>query len=378
MTMESSGRARAAERIVVTTLLLAAAACATGQSDSSPAPSPEDLLVVYPLPPDPPRIQFLTAYSGEQDVVEPKGRSFLDALIGAEDEEEKFKSFNKPYGVAIHDGVIYVCDSMLPGLDVLDLNEETFEYFIPQGPGELRKPINCTLDGDTGDLYVADVDRRQIVIFDSAGVYKDAVGEDRELQPTDVFVDGQNLWVLDLQGQAVHVYDKSTRSRLRSFPDRESKGALRQPTNLWVQGDRVYVSDFGDFSVKVYSLEGEFVQRLGSYGTGLGQFTRPKGVSVDRDGNVYVVDAGFENVQVFDREGELLMFFGGTYQGPGDMWLPAKVIIDYDNLDYFRPLVHESFELRYLIFVTNQYGPDRLNVYGFVEPRQMAQTEVRP
>ncbi len=60
------------------------------------------------------------------------------------------------------------------------------------------------------------------------------------------------------------------------------------------------------------------------------------------------------------------------------MWLPAKVIIDYDNLDYFRPLVHESFELKYLIFVTNQYGPDRLNVYGFVEPRQMAQTEVRP
>jgi DNA-binding beta-propeller fold protein YncE len=376
MTMESGGRARAAKQIVATGLLLAAAACATGQSDSSP-PSPEDLLIVYPLPPDPPRIQFLAAYSDERDVVEPKGRSFLDALIGSE-EEEDFKAFNKPYGVAIHDGVIYVCDSMLPGLDVLDLKAKTFEYFVPQGPGELRKPINCSIDGDTGDLYVADSDRRQVVMFDSSGAYKDAFGEDRGLRPTDVFVDRQNLWVADLEGRAVHVYDKSTRRHVRSFPDRESNGALRQPTNLWVQGDRVYVSDFGDFSVKAYSLEGQFLHRLGSYGSGMGQFTRPKGVAVDRDGNVYVVDAGFENVQVFNEAGELLMFFGGPYQGPGDMWLPAKVIVDYDNLEYFRPLVHDSFELKYLIFVTNQYGPDRLNVYGFVEPRQVAQTEGQP
>jgi DNA-binding beta-propeller fold protein YncE len=377
MTMESSGGAQAAKRIVTAALLFAAAACATGQSDSSPQPSPDDLLIVYPLPPDPPRIQFLAAFSDERDVVGEKGRSFLDALIGS-DEDESYKTFNKPYGVAIQDGVIYVCDSMLPGLDVLDLNAKTFEYFVPQGPGKLRKPINCSVDRVTGDLYVADADRGQIVVFDSTGVYKDAFGEDRGLRPTDVFVDDQSLWVADVTGGAVHVYDKSTRRHVRSFPENESNGVLRQPTNLWVQDDRVYVSDFGDFSVKAYSREGRFLHRLGSYGSRMGQFTRPKGVAADRDGNVYVVDSGFENVQVFNRDGELLMFFGGPYQGPGDMWLPAQVIIDYDNLDYFRPLVHESFELKYLILVTNQYGPDRLNVYGFVEPRQMAQTEGRP
>jgi hypothetical protein len=82
-----------------------------------------------------------------------------------------------------------------------------------------------------------------------------------------------------------------------------------------------------------------------------------------------VVDAGFENVQIFDKEGQLLMFFGGPYNGPGDMWLPAKVIIDYNNLEYFQKYVHNNFNLKYLIFVTNQYGPDKVNVYGFVEEK---------
>ena len=62
------------------------------------------------------------------------------------------------------------------------------------------------------------------------------------------------------------------------------------------------------------------------------------------------------------------MFFGGRYTGPGYMWLPAKVIIDYDNLSYFKKFVDPGYELKYLLLVTNQYGPDKINVYGHVEP----------
>jgi hypothetical protein len=49
------------------------------------------------------------------------------------------------------------------------------------------------------------------------------------------------------------------------------------------------------------------------------------------------------------------------------MWLPAKVSIDYDNLEYFQDYVDDRFDLKFLIFVTNQYGPDKINVYGYVE-----------
>ena len=99
----------------------------------------------------------------------------------------------------------------------------------------------------------------------------------------------------------------------------------------------------------------------------MGRFVRPKGIAVDNELNLHVVDAGFENVQIFNKDSKLLMFYGGNYKTKGDMWLPAKVTIDYDNLRFFKKYVHENFKLKYLIFVTNQFGPDKINVYGFIE-----------
>ncbi|MFZ4550091.1 MAG: hypothetical protein ACOYN4_21765, partial [Bacteroidales bacterium] len=130
--------------------------------------------------------------------------------------------------------------------------------------------------------------------------------------------------------------------------------------------------------IKIFSYEGEFIRSVGSYGQGIGQFSRPKGIAVDRDSNLYVVDAGFENTQIFSSEGKLLMFFGGNYKGPGDMWLPAKVTLDYDNLKYFEKFVDPSFNLKYLVFVSNQFGPDKISIYGAVEAAKAGQKVIKP
>ena len=65
------------------------------------------------------------------------------------------------------------------------------------------------------------------------------------------------------------------------------------------------------------------------------------------------------------------MFFGGSYHGPGDMWLPAKVAISYEGLESFQKYVDERYTLKYLILVTNNFGPDRLNVYGYIEEKSI-------
>ncbi len=66
----------------------------------------------------------------------------MASVVGKEDE----RSLNKPYGIAIHKGKIYICDTMLGGLIIVDLNNSTFENFIPKGLGQLKKPINCFTD----------------------------------------------------------------------------------------------------------------------------------------------------------------------------------------------------------------------------------------
>ncbi len=333
----------------------------------APEPVAPRAVVLFPPPPDTARIQFLTRISDSRDVGGSR-RGLVRLLLGPRQQEEAQPRIIKPYGIAIHQGRIYVCDAMLPGIEIVDLARRTFEYFVPRGEGRLRKPINCAVDREDGRLYVADTERRQVVVFDAQGAYLYAIGGPGD-RPTDVAVAGDRIWVADMDARQVRVYDKTTHRLLRAFPDAQTDGPgkLFSPTNLCVAGDRVYVTDFGDFKVRIYTVEGAYIGSVGSHGQAPGQFVRPKGVAVDRELNLYVVDAGFENVQIFDRDGRLLTFFGGKYEGPGYMWLPAKVVVDYDNLAYFERYVDHRFTLKYVILVTNQYGPDKVAVYGFVE-----------
>ncbi|VAX27981.1 NHL repeat domain protein [hydrothermal vent metagenome] len=323
-------------------------------------------IIIYPSPPDTARIQYLTKFSNSLDVTGGQS-SFMEYVAG---EGEQGNPIIKPYGIKIYKGKIYICDTILGGLEIIDLNEHTFEYFQPKGFGTIKKPINVDIDSK-GNIYVADAARREVVVFDKDLNYINSFGNPVELKPTDIFFHDNKLFVANMLNHRIEVYDTGNYNHLYNLPDSnytyEDPGYLNSPTNIFVTDSLLYVSDFGAFKIKIFDLKGEFVDTVGSYGKGLGQFVRPKGIAVDRENRLYVVDAGFENVQIFDKKGKLLMFFGGTYKGPGGMWLPAKVIIDYDNLKYFQKYVDDRFNLKYLIFVTNQYGPDKINVYGYVE-----------
>jgi DNA-binding beta-propeller fold protein YncE len=63
----------------------------------------------------------------------------------------------------------------------------------------------------------------------------------------------------------------------------------------------------------------------------VGQFGRPRGLAVDREGLVYVSDASFCNVQVFRDDGAVLLAIGsraGQHDAPGRYLLPAKLAAD--------------------------------------------------
>jgi DNA-binding beta-propeller fold protein YncE len=104
----------------------------------------------------------------------------------------------------------------------------------------------------------------------------------------------------------------------------------------------------------------------------LGQFVRPKGVAVDREDRVYVVDASTEVVQIFNAEGKLMLFFGGAGNHPGGLNIPATVVIDYDNVDLFADRVAPGYKIEYLVLVTSQFGPNKVNVFGFIEPDEQS------
>ena len=320
--------------------------------------------ILYPPPPDTARLQYLTSISGS-DAMGSRTK-FATFVMGA----EVVSHMVKPYGMNMRNGKLYICDPGIGGLEIIDFEKKKYRNFTPGSTGQLKSPLNCFVDKNDY-LYVADPGRHELVLYDSVGTYIHKFADTGNFKPTDVMIYENEIWLTNPENHRLNVYDKNTRQFVKYFADQYGvgdDGFLYSPFNVYVTEDIVYVTDFGDFKIKEYDHNGKFLTAIGSYGTGTGQFVRPKGIACDKESNLYVVDAGFENTQMFNKKGQLLMFFGGPYKGPGDMWLPAKVIVDYDNIKYFKKYVDPKYDLNYLVIVSNQYGPDKINVYGSITP----------
>ena len=90
-------------------------------------------------------------------------------------------------------------------------------------------------------------------------------------------------------------------------------------------------------------LPGDTIGKRGLY---VGDFTRPKGVAVDRFGHLYVVESFYDHLLVFDEQGRFLMPIGGTGKRPGEVYLPAGVWTD----DRDRVYVADMFNGRVAMF----------------------------
>ena len=349
------------QQVIWTAALLGVTAgCATPPPREAPAP------LFYPPPPETARLQFLTSYSGAEDL----GRSyspFLTFLVGPPPPAEPLV---KPYGVSLSRGKIYACDTVSRSVAVFDLDARRFRHWTPRGEGRLQTPINLSVAAD-GTIYVADARRGQVLIFDAAGAYRGAVGHPADMKPTDVAVTDDRLYVADLLHHRVAVHDRDTLALRFTIPrdSADETARLFSPTNLSLDaGNRLYVTDSGAFRVQQYDADGQYLRTIGAHGDGPGQFARPKGLAVDRNGLLYVVDAAMQAVQVFDPAGRLLMHFGRPGASAAPLSLPADVYIDYDHVDRFAAYTAPGFEVEYLVLVSSQYGERKISVYGFGRP----------
>jgi DNA-binding beta-propeller fold protein YncE len=273
---------------------------------------------------------------------------------------------DKPYGVAIYDGKIYVCDTNATVI-VLDLKRKAFEPLKGAvGLGKLNQPINISIERD-GTKYVADPVRGQVVAFDRNDEYLRAYGVPGGWRPVDAVALEDRLYVADVDHGLVKVFDKQSGEMVKTIGDKGAPSErLDRPTNLAFDRDGyLYVADVGRFQVVKFDRDGHFKMTFGRPGDNLGHFARPKGIAVDHESRLYTVDASFNNVQIFNGDGRLLMFFGEAGNKPGGFVLPAKVAIDYDNLQYFAKYAQPGFQIEYLIFVTSQFGDRRVNILAY-------------
>ncbi len=320
---------------------------------------------VFPMPPEQPRFIFEKAIYSSIDVVKEDSTSAFRRF--ATGEQLKGEGFAKPFDVVVHKGRIFVSDTARRMVLLLDpAGKGRFTEIGMEEPGRLYLPLGLAKD-KMGNLYVCDITAKRVTIYDRDGNYLRAIGGRRYFRrPSGVAVDpdGKRVYVVDTGGvdnqdHRVRVFDAMSGEHLFDIGTRGGEdGQFNLPRDAVISpyNGLLYVVDGGNFRVQVFKQDGTFVRKFGAVGRRTGQFSRPKGIAVDRWGNVYVVDTAFGNVQIFSPDGQLLMFLGNrsSKDGPAKYMLPAGVDVDEDGRLY---LVDQFFRKVEIYKPTELMGP---------------------
>ncbi|HUU94601.1 MAG TPA: 6-bladed beta-propeller [Phycisphaerae bacterium] len=307
--------------------------------------------IVWPKPPDRPRIRYVGELRGEASLgAKPSGWDALRAAIAG---PRPLGIFSRPAAVAVAGERVFVADTGLALVHVLDLANRRYLVISGSPTDPLRVPIDLTIaDGD--QLVVVDRGRAAIDVFDLDGTWRATKRWPELSAPVAATWDQtrQVLWLLDVAAHACFACEGLQQLGQRMGERGGAPGQFNFPAAVTAHPTvGLVVADAMNFRVQVFDGAGRPTVVFGQKGDAAGDFARPRDVAVDSEGHIYVLDNQFENVQIFDRDGHLLMALGQAGQGPGQFSLPSGITID----DQDRIWIADSQNRRVQVF---QYLPE--------------------
>ena len=151
-------------------MLFAAAPHAVYAAEASKTPPAASGEVVYPDPPDKPRIRFVRSILNMRDLKGGKvglAGKFLAFLAGGELDHA---FVDRPYGIWKQGSNLYLTDTGAQRLVVLNLAKASVRYIGETGEGRLMSPVGVTVD-DSGAVYVTDTGDQTVKAYSGTGKF---------------------------------------------------------------------------------------------------------------------------------------------------------------------------------------------------------------
>jgi len=255
-------------------------------------------------------------------------------------------TLSNPQSVCVEQssGNVYVSDSFNHRVQVFSAGGTYIrDYGGIGGPygygtalGYFLYPKQLTFDDD-GTLYVADFGNSRVVKkAANETTFSVAVSSSRVTQPWGVAVDDSGyLYVSDWYDNTVKVvYNGVTVSTWGGTGT--SSGYFNKPCDLklgtYDGGDALFVADCGNSRVQVFSLDGTYLDELGTpaadplcyYNTvkAGGGLLLPYGVTIDSEGRILVADTSHKCMRVYSSGGTLLETWGTMSNSDGNFFSP--------------------------------------------------------
>jgi DNA-binding beta-propeller fold protein YncE len=316
--------------------------------------APEGKRVLFPAEPEIPRYLYAGQLTGEanfrREREQPGLSGLWQAITGILAGEAVPVVLQRPQAGAVDErGRVFVTDSSRGALFVFDqVAGELQVWDRADGLKQFESPVGVAA-GPAGSVFVADAELALVAWLDPKGNPQRAIGKGVLTRPTGVAYDAaaQRLYVADTYAHDIKVFDAEWRLERTIGTRGDSAGRMNFPTHIALRHGELYVSDTMNARVLVLDAEtGDLQREIGTRGLNVGNLVRPKGVTVDSEGNVYVVESYYDHLLIFNRRGEFLMPIGGVGQETGRFFLPAGIWTDAQN----RIFLADMFNGRVMVF----------------------------
>jgi len=188
--------------------------------------APDDLRVLWPVPPTQPRLEHIGNYQAEVDFPkkQSKFKRWFHGITGQDGSSES--ALINPHGIIASSNRIYISDPAQKDIIVFDFNKFKITSFNHKNEYKtyLDEPRDLTISND-GDISIIDSEKRTIFTFDQNWKLINTIEDNNRFRhPTSLVINRETGWIYvsDYVADKIFVYDSNGNflrlRRGRKFP----------------------------------------------------------------------------------------------------------------------------------------------------------------
>ena len=264
-------------------------------------------------------------------------------------------NMSEPWGIAFSkDGSWAASDWSNHCVYLFNKSDKLLGKFGSRGmnKGQFDHPKGMAFDNDN-HLYVADYNNHRVQKFIFNGTYLLQFGNgelsDNQLKyPTSLSIHYNTAYVVDNGNKCLSVFQTDG-----TFLNTIRSDMLGSPHDVAVSGtDWLLISDGDHHCVHTFTMDGYYVGKFGSYGTGRGQLNYPYSVATDLNGLILVADTFNDRVVLFDKDGTCIHCFGSRGSGIAQFSCPYGIALSPNGSIYVTD--HETKGSNYFLITDSK------------------------
>ena len=214
--------------------------------------------------------------------------------------------FSNPRGVAFDShNHLYVVDNGNYRVQKFDTNGNYLLQFGSKGGsnGQLNCPHGVTVHKDK--VYIADYSNKRVSVFQTNGQFYNTFGSNVLGYPRDVAVSADKYLVVAGYDHDPHcIYTFTLDGHYIGKFGTQGSGRCKFNDLCGIIGDSygfIIVADSDNHRVSIFDKNHHCIHCFGSNGSGNGQFNYPRGIAVNPNGSIYVSDSDNKRIQIFSN-----------------------------------------------------------------------------